>query len=49
VFAAAARAGLARVQLGVASDNPNATRLYEKVGMTRRFRVDAYEPPGMPD
>jgi len=49
VFAAAARAGLARVQLGVASDNPNATRLYERVGMTRRFRVDAYEPPGMPD
>jgi mycothiol synthase len=49
VFAAAARAGLARAQLGVASDNPNATRLYERVGMTRRFRVDAYEPPGMPD
>ena len=49
VFAAAAHAGFARVQLGVASDNPNATRLYEKVGMTRRFRVDAYEPPGMPD
>jgi mycothiol synthase len=49
VFAAAARAGFARAQLGVASDNPNATRLYERVGMTRRFRVDAYEPPGMPD
>jgi ribosomal protein S18 acetylase RimI-like enzyme len=48
-FAAASRAGFARVQLGVASDNPNATRLYERVGMTRRFRVDAYEPPGMPD
>ena len=47
-FAAAAHAGFARVQLGVASDNPNATRLYERVGMTRRFRVDAYEPPGMP-
>jgi mycothiol synthase len=49
VFAAAARAGFVRVQLGVASDNPNATRLYERVGMTRRFRIDAYEPPGMPD
>jgi mycothiol synthase len=49
VFAAAARTGLARVQLGVASDNPHATGLYERVGMTRRFRVDAYEPPGMPD
>jgi mycothiol synthase len=49
VFAAAARAGLSRVQLGVASDNPDATRLYERAGMTRRFRVDAYEPQGMPD
>jgi mycothiol synthase len=49
VFAAAARDGLARARLGVASDNPNATRLYERVGMTRHFRVDAYEPPGMPD
>jgi mycothiol synthase len=49
VFAAAAGAGAARVQLGVASDNPGATRLYERAGMTRRFRVDAYEPPGMPD
>lgn len=49
VFAAAARDGLARVQLGVASDNPDATRLYERAGMTRRWRVDAYERPGMRD
>jgi len=42
-------AGAGRVQLGVASDNPHATGLYERVGMTRRFRVGAYEPPGMPD
>jgi ribosomal protein S18 acetylase RimI-like enzyme len=48
VFAAAAAAGLARAQLGVASDNPHATRLYERAGMTRRWRVDAYERP-VPD
>jgi ribosomal protein S18 acetylase RimI-like enzyme len=48
VFAAAAAAGLARAQLGVASDNPHATRLYERAGMTRRWRADAYERP-VPD
>jgi mycothiol synthase len=47
VFAGAARAGLTRVQLGVASDNPNATRLYERAGMARRWRVDSYRR--MPD
>jgi ribosomal protein S18 acetylase RimI-like enzyme len=36
-------AGLARAQLGVAGDNPRALRLYERVGMTPRFQVDAYE------
>jgi mycothiol synthase len=49
VFAAAARAGLASVQLGVASDNPQATRLYERAGMRRRWRVDAYERRRLPD
>jgi mycothiol synthase len=36
-------AGLTRAQLGVAADNPNALRLYERVGMAPRFRVDTYE------
>jgi mycothiol synthase len=38
-----AAAGLARAQLGVASDNPRALRLYERAGMTVRFRVDTVE------
>jgi mycothiol synthase len=41
-FAAAARAGVRRGQLGVASDNPNAIRLYARVGMTQRWRVQSY-------
>jgi mycothiol synthase len=41
-FATAARAGLRRGQLGVASDNPNAIRLYARVGMTQRWRVQSY-------
>jgi mycothiol synthase len=49
VFAAAAADGLARVQLGVFSDNPRAARLYERAGMTVRWRVDAYERPVLPD
>jgi mycothiol synthase len=48
VFAAAAAQGLKRVQLGVASDNANAARLYERAGMRVRWRVDAYERP-LPD
>jgi ribosomal protein S18 acetylase RimI-like enzyme len=48
VFAAARAAGLHRVQLGVASDNANATRLYERAGMQVRWRVDVYERP-VPD
>lgn len=48
VFAAAAADGLQRAQLGVASDNPAATHLYERAGMRARFRVDAYERP-VPD
>ncbi|HWF73318.1 MAG TPA: GNAT family N-acetyltransferase [Solirubrobacteraceae bacterium] len=44
-FAGFAAAGLARAQLGVASDNPSARRLYERVGMTPRLRFDTYERP----
>jgi mycothiol synthase len=36
-------AGLREAQLGVASDNPRALGLYERVGMTPRFRGDTYE------
>jgi mycothiol synthase len=43
VFAAAARAGLRQVWLNVASDNPNAVRLYERVGMRQGWRVDDYQ------
>lgn len=42
-FARAAAAGLRQVELGVASDNPNALRLYERCGMTKRFRYDTYQ------
>lgn len=48
VFAAAHAAGQRSVQLNVAADNPNAVRLYERVGMTQRWRIDAYERP-LPD
>ena len=37
-----AAAGLREAQLGVASDNPRARRLYERVGMTTRFQFDTY-------
>jgi mycothiol synthase len=49
VFAAAAAEGRSRVQLGVVSDNPRAVRLYERAGMTPRWRFDAYERPVLPD
>jgi mycothiol synthase len=42
-FARYARAGLRDAQLGVASDNPRALRLYERAGMTPRFQFDTYE------
>lgn len=42
-FAGFAGAGLRSAQLGVASDNPRALRLYERAGMTQRFRVDVVE------
>jgi mycothiol synthase len=44
-FRAFADAGLQEAQLGVASDNPRALRLYERAGMTPRFRLDTYERP----
>ena len=42
-FAGFAQAGLREAQLGVASDNPGALRLYEREGMAKRFRYDTYE------
>lgn len=44
-FAASAASGLREAQLGVASDNPRALSLYERVGMSPRFRSDIYERP----
>ena len=41
-FAGAADAGYRAGRLGVASDNANAIRLYARVGMTQRWRVDSY-------
>jgi mycothiol synthase len=42
-FAGFAAAGLERAQLMVASDNPRALRLYERVGMSVELQVDIYE------
>jgi mycothiol synthase len=42
-FGLYAAAGLREAQLGVASDNPRALGLYERVGMTPRFQADIYE------
>ena len=41
-FAGFAAADLGEAQLGVAADNPKALRLYERCGMTARFRFDTY-------
>ncbi len=41
-FARASAAGFRSGRLGVASDNPNAIRLYARAGMTQRWRVDSY-------
>jgi mycothiol synthase len=38
-------AGLQEAQLGVASTNPRALRVYERLGMVSRFRYDTYERP----
>jgi mycothiol synthase len=48
VFAAAAAAGQRQVRLNVASDNPNAVKLYERVGMKQAWRVDDYQK-ALPD
>ncbi len=40
-----AHAGLDEVQLGVASSNPRALALYERLGMRPRFRIDTYARP----
>ncbi len=42
-FARFAAAGLDRAELGVASDNPDARNLYERLGMWPRFQSDTYE------
>jgi ribosomal protein S18 acetylase RimI-like enzyme len=42
-FAAFAEAGLREAQLGVASDNPGALTLYERLGMAIRHRADVFE------
>jgi mycothiol synthase len=44
-FARFAADGLREAQLGVASDNPRALRLYERCGMTPRFRMDTFQRP----
>lgn len=44
-FAAFAEAGLREARLGVASYNPGALHVYERLGMTERFRFDIYERP----
>jgi len=45
VFQAARVHGYRQTVLNVASDNPNALRLYELVGMTQRWRIDDYHRP----
>ena len=44
-FVALAAAGLREAQLGVATDNPRAMRLYERLGMRPRFRLETWERP----
>jgi mycothiol synthase len=44
-FAGFRDAGLNAAELGVASDNPGALRLYERAGMTQGFRYDVMERP----
>ncbi|HZE04340.1 MAG TPA: GNAT family N-acetyltransferase [Solirubrobacteraceae bacterium] len=44
-FAAFARAGVREVRLGVASYNPRALHVYERLGMRERLRFDIYERP----
>jgi mycothiol synthase len=44
-FGAFAEAGLREARLGVASYNPRGLHVYERSGMTERFRFDIYERP----
>jgi len=44
-FAGFALAGLREAMLMVASDNPRALRVYERVGMTVQLQFDIYERP----
>jgi mycothiol synthase len=44
-FARFAAAGIEQAELGVASDNPGARRLYERLGMRPKFQADTYERP----
>ncbi|HEY6399662.1 MAG TPA: GNAT family N-acetyltransferase [Solirubrobacteraceae bacterium] len=44
-FSGFAAAGLREAQLDVASDNPRALGLYERAGMSVRWRYDVYERP----
>jgi mycothiol synthase len=44
-FAAFAKAGLREARLGVASYNARGLHVYERVGMTARYRFDIYERP----
>lgn len=44
-FAGFAEAGLREAQLGVGSFNERGLRVYERVGMAMRHRVDIYERP----
>jgi ribosomal protein S18 acetylase RimI-like enzyme len=44
-FAAFAEARIREVRLGVASYNPRALHVYERLGMIERFRFDIYERP----
>lgn len=46
-FARYVDAGLRQAQLGVASDNPRARALYERIGMQVEFRYDTYEKPAV--
>jgi mycothiol synthase len=47
-FNAFVHAGLREAQLGVASDNPQALRLYERCRMKTRFQFDSYERAAHP-
>jgi len=47
-FARFHRAGLSQAQLGVASSNPLAMALYERLGMRPVYSIDAFERPVSP-